>query len=59
MNETFPEIVEEAASVGAKICFQDESGIRWSIKGQTPVAKRTEDQEDDDSCDQPRGRDVL
>ncbi len=49
MNETFPEIVEEAASVGAKIYFEDESGISlnifsgrtWSIKGQSPVVYRS------------------
>jgi len=49
MNETFPEIVEEAASVGAKIYFEDESGISlnifsgrtWSPKGQTPVVYRS------------------
>jgi transposase len=49
MNEVFPEIVGEATSVGAKIYFEDESGISlnvfsgrtWSIKGETPVVYRS------------------
>lgn len=45
----FPAIVEEATTVGAKIYFEDESGISlnifsgrtWSIKGKTPVVYRS------------------
>jgi transposase len=49
MNEIFPAIVEEAMAVGAKIYFEDESGISlnifsgrtWSPKGQTPAVYRS------------------
>ena len=49
MNEKFPAIVAEATSVGAKIYFEDESGISlnifsgrtWSPKGRTPVVYRS------------------
>jgi len=45
----FPAIVEEATTVGAKIYFEDESGISlnifcgrtWSIMGKTPVVYRS------------------
>jgi transposase len=49
VNEVFPSIIEEATTVGAKIYFEDESGISlnmfsgrtWSIKGKTPVVYRS------------------
>jgi len=49
LNEVFPGIIEEATSVGAKIYFEDESGISlnifsgrtWSMKGKTPVVYRS------------------
>lgn len=49
MKETFPAIVAEANSVGAKIYFEDESGISlnifsgrtWAQRGQTPVVYRS------------------
>jgi transposase len=49
MNETFPAIVAEATAVGARIYFEDESGISldifsgrtWSLRGQTPVVYRS------------------
>ena len=49
MNERFPEIVAEATSVGAKISFEDESGISLnifsgrtvSLRGRTPVVYRS------------------
>jgi len=49
LDEVFPAIVEEATSVGAKIYFEDESGVSlnifsgrtWSMKGKTPVVYRS------------------
>jgi hypothetical protein len=49
MNETFPGILEEATAVGAKVYFEDESGISlnvfsgrtWALRGQTPVVYRS------------------
>ncbi len=49
LNEVFHAILEEANTVGAKIYFEDESGISlnifsgrsWLIKGQTPAVYRS------------------
>jgi len=69
MNERFPEIVAEATSVGAKIYFEDESGISlnifsgrtWSLRGRTPVVYRSGQRTKRTmaAADQPRGRNVL
>jgi transposase len=49
LKQTFPYIKKRAKRLGATIFFSDESGLRsdfqsgktWSIKGQTPVVKKT------------------
>jgi len=48
-EQVFPEIKKRAKKEGAKIYFQDESGVRsdfhsgttWALKGQTPVVEST------------------
>lgn len=48
-EKVFPEIKKRAKKEGAKIYFQDESGVRsdfhsgttWALKGQTPVVEST------------------